>query len=158
MFILFAVNDAAFPRFQIIEGLLHAMRHQLKLSKEASSTLIELSQAIYPNATKDETALLLRGTLSQEAHVRTSCLQALQVMSRSRFSYSLSDPAMEQPFDLTDLDWSPALLVAVHDSDEQNARLAGHIWEDNGLDIPESYLPDLLTFLGKDPFFAPDSI
>lgn len=65
---------------------------------------------------------------------------------------------MEQPFDLTDLDWSPALLVAVHDSDEQNARLAGHIWEDNGLDIPESYLPDLLTFLGKDPFFAPDSI
>ena len=56
---------------------------------------------------------------------------------------------MEQPFDLTDLDWSPALLVAVHDSDEQNARLAGHIWEDNGLDIPESYLPDLLTFLGK---------
>jgi len=55
---------------------------------------------------------------------------------------------ISQPFDLTDMDWSPELWVACHDDDEQNARLARHLWEDNGLDVPETFLDDLLTFLG----------
>ena len=54
-----------------------------------------------------------------------------------------------KPFDLTDLDWSPELWIASHDSDEQNARLALHLWEDNGLDVPENFLSDLLVFLGE---------
>ena len=37
----------------------------------------------------------------------------------------------------------------MHDDDEQNARLANHVWEDNGLDVPEDYLEHLLPFLGK---------
>jgi len=41
------------------------------------------------------------------------------------------------------------LFIAAHDTDEQNARLAKHLWEDNGLDVPETYLGDLLKFLGK---------
>ena len=49
---------------------------------------------------------------------------------------------------MTDLDWSPELLIACHDEDEQNARLARHIWEDNGLDVPESFLDHLLEYLG----------
>jgi hypothetical protein len=53
-----------------------------------------------------------------------------------------------QPFDLTDLDWSPELWIACHDEDEQNARLATHVWDDNGLDVPESFLPQLLNYLG----------
>ncbi|THH11230.1 hypothetical protein EW146_g8121, partial [Bondarzewia mesenterica] len=133
-------EDTTFPRIQIIEGLLHAMRQQLKLSKEASSALIELGQAIYPNATREETSLLLRGTLSQEAHVRTSSLQALQ------------------PFDLTDLDLSPELFIAVHDSDQQNSRLARHIWEDNGLDVPQLYLQSLLRFLEHENAYVRTSV
>ncbi len=50
--------------------------------------------------------------------------------------------------DLTDLDYSEELWIAVHDEDEQNANLASHVWEDNGLDIPESYLGSLLQYLG----------
>jgi len=53
-----------------------------------------------------------------------------------------------QPFDLTDLDWSSELWIACHDDDEQNARLARHIWESNGLDVAESFLGELLGFLG----------
>lgn len=53
-----------------------------------------------------------------------------------------------QPFDLTDLDWSPELLIAANDEDEQNSRLARLIWEDNGLDVPESFLQTMLKFLG----------
>jgi hypothetical protein len=55
---------------------------------------------------------------------------------------------MSQPFDLTDMDWSAELWVACHDDDEQNARLARHLWDDNGFDVPETFLDDLLPFLG----------
>jgi hypothetical protein len=46
------------------------------------------------------------------------------------------------------MDWSPPLLLACHDEDEQNARLALHVWEDNGLDVPETFLETLRDFLG----------
>lgn len=72
--------DAAFPRPQIIRGLLHAMRTQPKLSKGSSSALIDLGQAISSNATSEETALLLDSTLVQEAYARNASLQALQVI------------------------------------------------------------------------------
>ena len=35
------------------------------------------------------------------------------------------------------------------DNDEPNARLAGHIWEDNGLDVPEGFTSELLPLLGE---------
>ena len=49
---------------------------------------------------------------------------------------------------MTDLDWSAELWIACHDDDEQNARLARHIWEDNGLDVPLSFIQELLQYLG----------
>ncbi|KAI0657693.1 ARM repeat-containing protein [Cubamyces menziesii] len=125
-------SDPAFPRTETVRDLIHAIRHQPKLAKDASSALIDIGQAMQANATKAETAQLLQGTLYQEVYVRTSCLQALQ------------------PFDLTELDWSPELWIACHDEDEQNARLANHIWDDNGLDVPESFLSDLLPFFEHD--------
>jgi hypothetical protein len=58
------------------------------------------------------------------------------------------------------MDWSPPLLLACHDEDEQNARLALHVWEDNGLDVPETFLETLRDFLGgpsrADPGFSCD--
>jgi hypothetical protein len=56
------------------------MRTQPKLSKESSSALIDLGQAISPNATSEETTLLLDSTLVQEAYARNVSLQALQVI------------------------------------------------------------------------------
>lgn len=58
-------------------------------------------------------------------------------------------PSLDQPFDLTELDWSPEIWIACHDEDEQNARLARHLWDDNGLDIPNGYISELLPFLGE---------
>jgi hypothetical protein len=56
------------------------MRTQPKLSKESSSALIDIGQAISANATSEETALLLGSTLVQEAYARNASLQALQVI------------------------------------------------------------------------------
>ncbi|KAK7051190.1 translational activator of GCN4 [Paramarasmius palmivorus] len=124
--------DAAFPRMHTIQLLIHLIRLQPKLSKEASSSLVELGEAISSSAVKEEIDTLLQGTLHQEVYVRTSCLQTLQ------------------PFDLTDYEWSPELWIACHDEDEQNARLARHLWEDNGLDVPQGFLDLLLQFLEHD--------
>ncbi|KAI0764358.1 ARM repeat-containing protein [Trametes elegans] len=125
-------SDPTFPRAETVRDLIHAIRHQPKLAKEASSALIDLGQAIQANASRSETGELLKGTLYQEVYVRTSCLQALQ------------------PFDLTDYDWSPEVWIACHDEDEQNARLAYQLWEDNGLDVPQTFINDLLPFLEHD--------
>ncbi|KAF9479098.1 ARM repeat-containing protein [Pholiota conissans] len=131
--------NPAFPRVQTIDNLIHVIRSQPNLAKEASSDLIAVGESIRDTASPEEVSALLRGTLFQESYVRNSCLQALQ------------------PFDLTDMDWSPELWIACHDDDEQNARLAIHVWEDNGLDVPETFLRDLLDYLGHDNAYVRSS-
>jgi hypothetical protein len=62
-----------------MEQLLHLIRYQPKLSKNGSTTLIDLGEAVSPTATREEMDVLLRGILAQESHLRNSCLQAIQV-------------------------------------------------------------------------------
>ncbi|KAJ8518630.1 hypothetical protein ONZ45_g4322 [Pleurotus djamor] len=132
-------GEPTFPRKQVASDLLHIIKNQPKLAKEASSTLVDLGESTHVNVTADELDVLVKGTLSQESHIRNACLQTLQ------------------PFDLTDLDWSPQLWIACHDDDEQNSRLARHLWEDNGLDVPEAFLTDLLPYLGHDNAYTRSS-
>lgn len=66
-------------------------------------------------------------------------------------SSSLSDMItlpVDKVLDLTDIDWSPEVFIACYDNDQQNARLATNIWEENGLDVPEGFFSDLRPFLG----------
>jgi len=135
-----------------MENVLHVIRHQPRLSKEASSVLIDLGEAVQSNATRDEVDVLIDGTLLQEVYVRNACLQAIQVsINYSRLLLFLL--TISQPFDLTDFDWSPQLWIACHDDDEQNARLAHHVWEDNGLDVPEDFFDKLMGYLGTQLMF-----
>jgi len=62
-----------------MESLIHVIRQQPRLAKDASFALVDVGQAIHANSTPEENSVLLRGTLMQEVYVRTSCLQALQV-------------------------------------------------------------------------------
>ncbi|WWD10197.1 hypothetical protein V865_008331 [Kwoniella europaea PYCC6329] len=121
-------NDA-YPRLQTIRDLLHVIGTYSKLAKDAASALADLGAAIKDVATHAEISEMIAGTLSKDSNVRNAALQALQ------------------PFDLTELDYSEELWIAIHDDDEQNANLALHIWEDNGLDLPETYLNSLLRYL-----------
>lgn len=59
--------------------MIHVIKQQPKLGKDASSALIDIGQAIFSNVTSDELQVLLNGTLTQEVYVRNSCLQTLQV-------------------------------------------------------------------------------
>jgi hypothetical protein len=78
------VSNPAFPRLQTIVNLLHTIRLQPKLSKEASSSLVDIGEAIQSSVSPNELSALLRGTLMQEVYVRNSCLQALQVGGKLR--------------------------------------------------------------------------
>jgi len=75
----FAVSEPAFPRVETIEILLHIIKQQPKLTKGASSALIDLGEAIHATATRQEIDVLIQGTLLQEVYVRNSCLQTIQV-------------------------------------------------------------------------------
>lgn len=79
-FIYQKVSNLAFPRSQIMESLIHVIKQQPKLAKEASSSLVDIGQAIHGNVTADELNTLFGGTLVQEIYARTSCLQTLQVI------------------------------------------------------------------------------
>ena len=141
--------DRAFPRLELSQALVHAIGRYSKLSKVAASSLIGLGQAIHPTATPAELNVFIQATLSQETYVRNACLQALQVSYLFLFVviYQAAH-ILIQPFDLTDLDWSVELWLACHDEDEQNARLATQLWEENGFDVPEKFCSELMALLG----------
>ncbi|ORX39844.1 regulation of translational elongation-related protein [Kockovaella imperatae] len=124
--------DNSYPRLDTIKQLVQIINTYPKLGRDASASLVDLGDAIREVATEAEIKALIAGTLSKDSNVRNAALQALQ------------------PVDLTDLDYSEELYIAAHDSDEQNANLAAHLWEDNGLDIPETYLASLLGYLAHE--------
>jgi hypothetical protein len=66
-----------------MRSLVAIIRQQPKHGKDASSALVDLGEAIHENAIEEEVTLLLQNTLSQEAYVRQSCLQTLQVGHRA---------------------------------------------------------------------------
>ena len=87
---LLSVSEPAYPRSKTCEDLLHVIKSQPKLAKEAASALIEIGQSMQSTATPEEVQALLHGTLQQEVYVRNACLQTLQVRRNAADSvYSL---------------------------------------------------------------------
>ncbi|CCA74203.1 related to translation activator GCN1 [Serendipita indica DSM 11827] len=122
-------SDPLYPRQSICETLVHLIANQPKVSRDAVSGLLEATEAMRDSATETEKDQLVQSTLSQEVFVRNACLQALQ------------------SFDFTERDWIPAIWLACHDEDDQNANLARQLWVENGLDVPEDFLSPLLSYL-----------
>jgi len=130
------VSDHVYPRVSVLEGLVHIIARQPKLSREAVAVLVEVGGAIHESSTREEQDTLLRHATAQEVYVRNAVLQALQ------------------PFDLTDVEWSPEVFIACHDDDEQNGRLARQLCGENGLEIPEEYISSLVPLLGEYSFYG----
>ncbi|GAA5827172.1 hypothetical protein JCM11251_001152 [Rhodosporidiobolus azoricus] len=121
--------DTAFPRLTLIGDFFAALVGYPSLSRTASSALADLGEAIHDNASAEEIQALMDGGLTEEAFVRLSALQALQ------------------PLDLTDLNFPANLWVLAHDVDERNRELAATVWQENGLDVPDGFLPLLIPLL-----------
>ncbi|GAA5877296.1 hypothetical protein JCM16303_006233 [Sporobolomyces ruberrimus] len=122
-------SDTAFPRLLMIGDLFATLVGYPSLSRTASTALSDLGESIKDNATAGEIAALLDGALTEEAFVRLAALQALQ------------------PLDLTELEFPANLWVLAHDVDERNRELAFTVWAENGLSVPENFLPSLIPLL-----------
>ncbi|KAI8992465.1 armadillo-type protein [Pilobolus umbonatus] len=125
-------DSPSMPRQKMIEILLFSIKNYLSCSKTAKTSLITLAEALADSVKSSEINVLLQGLLSSEVLVRAAALQALDLL------------------DLTDIEYSPEVWVACHDHDESNAELAKLLWEENAMDIEESYKDQLLTYIVSD--------
>lgn len=124
-------SDTAFPRLLMIGDLFAALNGYPSLSRAASTAIGHVGESIKDNATNEEIAALLDGALTEDAFVRLAAVQALQ------------------PLDLTELEFPANLWVLTHDVDERNRELAFTVWAENGLSVPETFLPFLLPLLSE---------
>lgn len=134
-----ACDDMRYPRSSFIDSLVTIVAKHTQISKDAVSALRDIGEALRATALPAEIQKLLSNTMVDEVYVRNGCLQAIQ------------------PLDLTDLEFPVELWLACHDEDEENARLAEKAWEENGLDVPESFADPLIVLLEHKNAYVRDS-
>ncbi|WFD21014.1 translational activator of GCN4 [Malassezia caprae] len=120
--------DAEFARADVLHALLRLVRAFPMLVHDAVSALRAYGEAISRERRGQGAliALLLEAALSDEPRERSAALQCLV------------------PLDLTELEFPPALWLALHSSD---AALAQQIWDENALDVPPEYMSALVPLL-----------
>lgn len=120
--------DSDFPRADVLHALLRLVRVFPMLVHDAVSALRAYGEAI-SHERRGQGALitlLLEAALSDEPRERSGALQCLV------------------PLDLTELEFPPALWLALHSSE---AAVAQQIWDENALDVPPEYVSALVPLL-----------
>lgn len=134
-------SDVRFPRAETLTTLLAVVRRFPMLAKDAVGALREYGDAL---AADDEVPaalleLLLAEALAEERLVRQGALECLAAL------------------DLTEAPFLPALWLAVHDADAENARLAARVWEENALEVPAAYAEALVPLLAHPHAYVRDA-
>lgn len=120
--------DTAFPRAETVHALLVILRRMPMLVHDSVAALRAFGEMI-SHTHEGQYALimqLLEACLSEERRERDGALQCLV------------------PLDLTELEFSPALWLAMH---SDLAPLASQIWTENALDVPSTYVSSLVPLL-----------
>ena len=120
--------DTAFPRAETVRALLVILRRMPMLVHDSVAALRAFGEMI-SRTHEGQYALimqLLEACLSEERRERDGALQCLV------------------PLDLTELEFSPALWLAMH---SDLAPLASQIWTENALDVPSTYVSSLVPLL-----------
>lgn len=122
-------RDPAIPREQVVNVLLSLLALPSK-SKLAKDCLMTLCQHISINFSGEDLAVLFKGLLSPESFVRNTILEAL-----------------DQEFDLSELNYADQIWIACHDNEEANAEIALTIWEENEFEVSIESVKSLCSFL-----------
>ena len=121
-------SDKAFPRAETLRALLVILNRVPMLMHDSVAALRSFGEMI-SHTHEGQHALimqLLEACLSEERRERDGALQCLV------------------PLDLTELEFSPALWLAMHSDLEP---LASQIWTENALDVPSTYVSSLVPLL-----------
>ncbi|KAG0253420.1 translational activator of GCN4 [Actinomortierella ambigua] len=132
-------ESESLPRQEMIASLLSIIKEYPHLAKIAKTSLGDLTRAMGDTTSLEEIEVLLKGLLYNETLVRQATLAALE------------------PVELTVINFSRELWVACYDSDENNAKMAFELWEDNGMEVEPVYADDLLPLIVHDNAFVRDA-
>jgi hypothetical protein len=124
-------DNTDLPREQLVQRILDVLSFVPAVSKLARDTLLQVTDAISTNETKEELQVLISGLLNPLANVRNVALQALE------------------PFHLEEPQSPEIVYLAMHDTDERNAELARVIYQANSISLGASGLSRLFSLLGK---------
>ena len=112
---------------KLLESCLEMYPQHHKIIRD---TLHDLCKSMASDITDSELQVLLKSSTATKTDVRLAILQAI-----------------DASLDLTDLDFSAEMWLAVHDEDEENRMLGRNIWQDNALDIEPKDVERLLPYL-----------
>ncbi|KAI4261804.1 MAG: hypothetical protein L6R42_003005, partial [Xanthoria sp. 1 TBL-2021] len=124
--------DTRLPRGEIIALLIRCLQDYAQHYKEIKDSLFDVCRSIAGNIDSSELSILLKGSLVPEASVRTSVLQAIR-----------------EYIDLTELDFSEEIWLAVHDDIDDNIELAWVIWQENALEALPTDAAKVVPYLAS---------
>ncbi|MCJ1397879.1 translational activator of GCN4 [Xylographa trunciseda] len=125
-------SHLSLPRAEIIAVLIRSMQDFSLHYKLIKDCLHDLCRALAPNITPIEIETLLRGVIVPQISVRTAVLQAIR-----------------EYIDLTYLDFSDVIWLAVHDDVQENADLGQAIWEENALEVKGQDAMKIIPYLAS---------
>lgn len=125
-------SDSVLPRSEIMTLLYECMGNYTQHYKINRDILHEICGSLASNITMPELAILLRSTIAPKADVRFAFLQAIH-----------------DHLDLTDLEFSEEIWLAVHDEDEDNRALGRAIWQENALEVEAQDVQKMRPYLAS---------
>lgn len=126
------VTDRQLPRDQLLRLLIESMQQFPQHYKIIKDTLSDVCRAISDNATPEEVATLLKGSIVPQISVRTAVLQAIR-----------------DHIDLTEVDYCDEIWLACHDDLDENLELGHLIWQENGLEAEPEHTFTMVPYLAS---------
>jgi hypothetical protein len=122
--------DEALARDELLSTLIIAMQKYTQHYKIIKDCFADMVRCIAPNMSPPEMAVLARGAIVPETTVRSTVLQSISA-----------------EVDMSELDFSEEIWLAVHDDFEDNRDVAQEIWEESEFATSEQVPPKLLPYL-----------
>ena len=126
-------SDPILPRDNILILLYECMKRYTQHYRIIRDILHDICGSLASNIAKPELSILLQSTVAPKADVRLA------------FLHSINDY-----LDLTDLDFSVEIWLAVHDEDEENSALGKAIWQENALDIEAQDIHTIRPYISNE--------
>lgn len=125
-------SDMTLPRDEVLTLLIQSMQRFSQHYKLIKDCISDVCRSIGDNASAEEVAILLHGTVVPEASVRTAVLQVIR-----------------EDMDLTASDFSKEIWLACHDDVDENADLGRAIWQENALEVEPAQAINVLPYLAS---------
>jgi HEAT repeat protein len=124
-------EDSTIPRTSILTHLIEllALSSKAKIAKEC---FVSLCQNISLNISDSDMSIILKSLINPNVFVRATILEAL-----------------DQEFDLTDLDFNEELWISCFDNVTNNKEIAETIWSESGFVLTNDVPTKLIPYLGN---------